>query len=209
MAGTVKEANLGFAARALRVFARAMVAVVQRPKVYGPMPALDEPTIFACRHVGLMDPVILMTRYYKMMIRPLAATDYFDANRISKAFFTTAQAIPIDRSGNDKQWLADAKAALAKGESIIIFPEGKRNKSGKGLLPFHVGVSVLAAESGARIIPVYNRFWKFPHRYELAIGEPMHIDSVPPEGIKSPWLHAQTDKVQAAVAALETRFSEP
>ena len=43
MAGTVKEANLGFAARALRVFARAMVAVVQRPKVSGPMPALDEP----------------------------------------------------------------------------------------------------------------------------------------------------------------------
>jgi 1-acyl-sn-glycerol-3-phosphate acyltransferase len=206
MAGTVKDANLGFAARALRVFARAMVAVVQRPKLYGPKPALDEPTIFACRHVGLMDPVILMTRYPDMMIRPLAATDYFDANRFTKAFFTTAQAIPIDRTGKDKQWLEDAKAAIAKGESIIIFPEGKRNKSGSGLLPFHVGVAVLAAESGARIIPVYNRFWKFPHRYELAIGEPMHIDSTPPDGIISPWLHAQADKVRDAMGELEKRF---
>ena len=208
MAGTVKEANLGFSARALRSFAKVMVAVVQRPKLYGPKPVLDQPTIFACRHVGLMDPVILMTQYPDIMIRPLAATDYFDANRLSKAFFTLAQAIPIDRTGKDKQWLEDAKAALAKGESIIIFPEGKRNKSGTGLLPFHVGVSVLAAESGARVIPVYNRFWKFPHRYELAIGEPMHIDSLPPEDIKSPWLHAQADHIRDAVAELEKRFEE-
>ena len=62
------------------------------------------------------------------------------------------------------------------------------------------------AESGARVIPVYNRFWKFPHRYELAIGEPMHIDSLPPEDIKSPWLHAQADRIRDAVAALEKRF---
>ena len=206
MAGTVKEAHLGFADKALRLFSRGVVAVVQRPKVYGPMPALDQPTIFACRHVGLMDPVILMTRYPHIMIRPLAATEYFDANRFSKSFFTHAQAIPIDRTGKSKQWLEDSKAALAKGESIIIYPEGRRNKTGKGLLPFHVGVAVLAAESGARIIPVYNQFWKFPHRYELAIGEPMHLDDTPPEGIKSPWLHAQADRIRDAVAELEKRF---
>ena len=206
MAGTVKEANLSFTDRALRVLAKGVVEVVQRPKIYGAKPVLDKPTIFACRHVGLMDPVILMTRYYDMMIRPLAATDYFDKNRFTKSFFTHAQAIPIDRSGRDKQWLEDSKAALAKGESIIIYPEGRRNKTGQGLMPFHVGVAVLAAESGAQIMPVYNRFWKFPHRYELAIGEPFHIDSTPPEGIKSPWLHAQTDRIQAAVAELEKRF---
>ena len=204
--GTVKEAHLGVADKALRAFARGMVAVVQRPKVYGPVPELDQPTIFAGRHVGLMDPVILMTRYPDKMIHPLAATDYFDKNRFTKSFFTHAQAIPIDRHSGSNKWLEDSMAALSKGESIIIFPEGKRNKTGEGLLPFHVGVAVLAAHSGARVIPVYNQLWKFPHRYKMAIGEPMHIDAVPEGGLTSAWLHAQTDRIRDAVAALEPRF---
>lgn len=206
MAGTVKEARLGLADKALRLFARGMVAVVQRPVLYGPKPVLDQPTIFACRHMGLMDPVILMTRYPDIMIRPLAATDYVYKNSFTKSFFTHAQAIPIDRTNRSKQWLEDSLAALSKGESIIIYPEGRRNKTGKGLLPFHVGVSMLAAHSGARIIPVYNCMWNFPHRYRLAIGEPFHIDKMPEEGLTPEWLRAQTDRVQAAVAALESRF---
>lgn len=204
--GTVKEAHLGAADKALRAFARCMVAVVQRPKVYGPVPQLDQPTIFAGRHVGLMDPVVLMARYPAKMIHPLAATDYFDKNRFTKSFFTHAQAIPIDRSGGSQQWLEDSLAALSKGESIIIFPEGKRNKTGEGLLPFHVGVAVLAAHSGARIIPVYNCFWKFPHRYKMAFGEPLHVEDVPEGKLTSAWLHAQADRVRDAVAALEPRF---
>lgn len=206
MSGTVKEANLGFADKALRVFARGMVATVQRPKVYGPKPALDQPTIFASSHVGLIDPVVLMTEYYHMMVRPLAATDYVYKNRFTQSFFTHAQAIPIDRKNKSRQWLDDSLAALAKGESIIIYPEGRRNKSGSGLLPFHVGVAALAAYSGARIVPVFNHFWNFPHRYKLAIGEPFHIDKMPEEGLSSEWLHAQTDRIQAAVAQLEQRF---
>ena len=206
MGGTVKEAHLSFADRALRVFAKATVECVQRPKVFGPKPALDAPTIFVIRHVGLMDPVILMAEYYHNMLHPLAATDYVYKNGFTKFFFTHAQCIPIDRKNKSKQWLEDSLAALSKGESIIIAPEGKRNKTGKGFLPFHVGAAVLAAHSGAQLIPVYNQFWTFPHRYGLAIGEPFHIDTMPEEGLTSEWLHAQTDRIRDAVAALESRF---
>ena len=206
MSGTVKEAHLNFGEKVLRVFAKGMVKCVQRPKIYGPKPELSVPTIFVGRHVGLMDPVILMVEYFNDMLRPLAATDYVDKNRFTKFFFTHAQCIPIDRKNKSKQWLEDSMTALSKGESIIIYPEGKRNKTGEGLLPFHVGAAALAAHSGAQLIPVYNQFWHFPHRYCLAIGEPFHIDTMPPEGLSSEWLHAQTDKIQAAVAALESRF---
>ena len=99
-----------------------------------------------------------------------------------------------------QQWLEDALEALGKGESIIIFPEGKRNKTGSGLLPFHNGAALLAARSGARVVPVYNAFWKFPHRYRLAIGEP--LDLGPVEGDEGEWLKSQTARIQDAVAAL-------
>ena len=206
MSGTVKEAHLSFGEKALRALAKGMVKVVQRPKVYGPKPELTAPTIFVSRHVGLMDPVILMAEYYDYMLHPLAATDYVDKNGFTKYFFTHAKCIPIDRKTKSQQWLEDSIAALSKGESVIISPEGKRNKTGKGLLPFHVGAAVLAAHSRAQLIPVYNQYWNFPHRYRLAIGEPYHIDAMPEEGLSSEWLHAQTDKIQAAVAALESRF---
>ena len=201
MSGTVKEARLGGVERFLRGFAWCLVHTVQRPKLSGVKPPLDEPTIFACSHVGLMDPVILMVLYIRHMIRPLVAKEYVEKNNFTRKFYKIAQCIPLDRRNVSTKWLEDALAALAKGEHVIIYPEGKRNKTGKGLLPFHSGVALLAAKSGARIVPVYNSFWKFPHRYRLAIGEPFSLGE-PPSGDLSEWLKEQTVVIREKVAAL-------
>ena len=203
MEGTVKAAKLSFADRLLRYFCYFVVQTVQRPKFMTTKPGLDEPTIFVCRHVGLMDPVILMAAYFRKMVRPLVAKDYYDKNKFTRAFYKHAQCIPLDRRNVSKQWLEDSLEALGKGESVIIFPEGKRNKSGIGLQPFHNGAALLAARSGARVVPVYNAFWKFPHRYRLAIGEQVRLDPLPAEGESSQWLKTQTARMQEAVEALE------
>ncbi len=201
MKGTVKEAHLGFAARFLREFAWCVVHTVQRPKLSGVKPSLDEPTIFVCSHVGLMDPVILMVEYIRYMIRPLVAKDYYDKSDFTRYFYKTAQCIPLDRRNVSTKWLEEALTALSRGEHIIIYPEGKRNKTGEGLLPFHRGAALLAAKSGARLVPVYNAFWNFPHRYHLTLGEPFRLGT-PPEGDLSSWLNEQTALIQRKVAEL-------
>ena len=203
MAGTVKEARLNFPARLLRGFSYLLVHAIQRPKVCGPKPVIDGPAIFVCRHVGMMDPVILMVEYYRRMLHPLVAKDYFEANGFTKKFYPIAQCYAIERHKVSTNWLDVSLAALEKGEGIIIFPEGRRNKTGTGLLPFHNGAALLALKSGAPIIPVWNAVWKFPHRYRLAIGEPIHLDQLPPEGQLSEWLTLQTETIRSAVAALE------
>ena len=208
MAGTIKEARLSGADRALRVFARGMVAVVQRPVVHGPKPVLDGPAIFIGRHVGLMDPVILMVQYYHQLLHPLVALDYYEKNAFTRAFYTHAQCIPVDRKNHSQQWLEDSIAALRRGESIIIFPEGKRNKEGDDLLPFHTGAVRLAALSGAQVIPVYNAFWHFPKPYHLAIGEPFHVEGVPEGGMDREWLHSEAEKMRQKVAALKDRLQD-
>ena len=111
MKGTVKEAHLGFAARFLRGFAWCLVHTVQRPKLSGVKPELDEPTIFVCSHVGLMDPVILMVEYIRYMIRPMVAKDYVEKNGFTRRFYPLAQCIPIDRRNVSTKWLEDALAA--------------------------------------------------------------------------------------------------
>lgn len=201
--GDIKGARLGFAGRLLRGLAFVLVHTVHRPKLYGEKPSLEEPTIFACRHVGLMDPVILMVLYIDKLIHPLAAKDYFEKNRFTRFFYPLAQCIALDRKNpSDKQWMSDSVAALERGESIIIFPEGRRNKDKNGLLPFHTGVAQLAVRSGARVIPVYNAFWKFPGRYRLAIGDPVQFDSLPADGVTHAWLRSQTEIIRDAVADL-------
>jgi 1-acyl-sn-glycerol-3-phosphate acyltransferase len=152
-----------------------------------------------------MDPVILMVEYFPWMIRPLVAKDYYDKSSFTQKFYTHAQCIPLDRKKTSLRWIEDSLEALGKGESVIIFPEGKRNKSGEGLLKFQNGVALLALKSGARVVPVWNAYWDFPHRYRLAIGDPVELDPVPANGPNSDWLDTQTAKIQAAVAALEDR----
>ena len=201
MPGTVKEARPGFWPMALRYFAWCVVHLVHRPKVYGPAPKPDGPAVYVCRHVGLMDPVILMVTYFRQMIRPLIAKDYYDANGFTRKFYPIAQCIPIDRYNTATRWIEESLAALAKGESILIFPEGRRNKQGDDLLPFHNGAALLAANSGAPLIPVWNARWSFPHRYRLAIGEPIRLNP-PAEGISTEWLQAQTEVARKAVQNL-------
>lgn len=179
---------------------------VQRPKVYGPKPKLDEPTIFACRHVGMMDPLMLMAKYPDKLIHPLAALDYIEKNAFTRWFYKNAQCIPIDRHNGSKEWLPLSENALAKGESIIIFPEGKRNKEGSGVLPFRWGVTILAEKTGARIVPVWNDVWTFPHRYKMAFGEPIHLEPMPEGCDPSEWRHVQTARIQEAVEALGKRI---
>ena len=202
MNGDVKGAGLGIPERLLRGFAYCLVHTVQRPKLLRPKPALDGPAIFVCRHVGLMDPVVLMVLYIRKLIHPLVAKDYYEKNGFTKKFYNIAQCYPIDRYSTSTSWLQASLAALEKGESIIIYPEGRRNKAGEDLLPFHNGAALLAARSGAQVIPVYNHRWKFPHRYRLAIGQPFHLDPAPPEGPSSAWLTDQTKKIRDAVAEL-------
>lgn len=205
MSGTIKEAHLSLADKALRYFCWGVVHTVQRPKVCGGKPVHDGPTIYACRHVGLMDPVILMVEYFRWMIRPLVAKDYYDKSSFTQKFYSHAQCIPLDRQKTSLRWIEESLEALQKGESVIIFPEGKRNKTGKGLLKFQNGAALLALKSGARVVPVWNAYWDFPHRYRMAIGDPVELDPVPAAGPDSEWLDAQTAKIQAAVAALEDR----
>lgn len=202
--GTVKEARLSVTDLCIRYFAYGVVHLVQRPKLMAPLTPLQEPTIFVCRHVGLMDTVVLMVLYFRKMVRPLVAKDYYDKNRFTRWFYKHAQCIPLDRYNPSKQWLEESLSALGKGESIIIFPEGKRNKSGVGLLPFRSGAALLALRSGARIVPVYNAFWNFPHRYRLATGAPLRLEPLPEGADQAQWLQEQTDRIQAAVEALAT-----
>ncbi|MEK6607135.1 MAG: lysophospholipid acyltransferase family protein [Myxococcota bacterium] len=75
------------------------------------------------------------------------------------AFFWFARNILIDRKDRTQAvgGLRKAVAALREhGWSIWTFPEGTRNKSGKGLLPFKKGPFVMAISAQVPVVPIVS-----------------------------------------------------
>ena len=60
---------------------------------------------------------------------------------------------PITRGGGVKA-LAYSQWLLDKGWSLLIFPEGKRSRTGE-LLPFHAGPAILATSQNAPVLPIH------------------------------------------------------
>ena len=93
--------------------------------------------------------------------RPVAAADYWLKNDV-RAFFgrDVFRGVLVDRrpearaEGDDP--MATIRAALDVGDSLIIFPEGRRNESKKKLLPFRAGLYNMAqSHPKAEFVPVW------------------------------------------------------
>jgi 1-acyl-sn-glycerol-3-phosphate acyltransferase len=72
-------------------------------------------------------------------------------------FFVAAGNILIDRKNRTKavkSLAAAARRIKTQGISVGVFPEGTRNRSGKGMLPFKKGGFHLAAAAGVPIVPL-------------------------------------------------------
>ncbi len=113
----------------------------------------DEPVVFIGNHHGFFDTIVS----YSLMKRPTA---FVAKKEMSKFLFVrrwmqNMNCLFLDRK-NIKEGLKTILKGieLLKGDtSVVIFPEGTRNK-GDGVLEFHAGSFKLADKSGRKIIPM-------------------------------------------------------
>ncbi len=119
------------------------------------------------------------------------------------------KSIAIDRQSvrrSIKQLLQQGLAALDAGRPIVIFPEGTRVAPGTRK-KYGVGGAMLAAKSGAPVIPVAHNagvFWrrrdinKYPGTINVIIGAPIASDGLSPSAINA----KVEDWIEATVASL-------
>ena len=122
----------------------------------------EGPSIIAANHNSHLDTLVLMSLFPLSAlhrIRPVAASDYFLANRLLAWFCTDVIGIiPIARKQpgdvhTDR--LAELDAALTNGDTIIIFPEGTRGTPER-FQNFKTGVAHLVKRHPAlSTIPVF------------------------------------------------------
>lgn len=160
------------------------------------------PLLIAANHRSFLDPFVIGA----MVRRPVyyvAKRELF-RGRLQAWLLNALGAFPVDRGAGDEQALATARAILARGDCVVIFPEGTRVRRGPLGAPRR-GVGRLALETGAPVVPVavigtaeVRRGWRVrPRKVRLRCGAALRFPTV---ASPSPALAAAvTERVWACV----------
>jgi 1-acyl-sn-glycerol-3-phosphate acyltransferase len=138
------------------------------------------PAIIAPNHKSFMDAffVAMATR---RPVRFMAKAELFRAPL--GALLRRLGAFPVRRGAGDLGALQTARAILADGGLVVLFPEGTRVEDADALGAPHHGAGRLALATGAPIVPAAiagtARMWlgpiPKPRKVQLAFGEPIAI----------------------------------
>jgi 1-acyl-sn-glycerol-3-phosphate acyltransferase len=164
------------------------------------------PYIFAANHQSQFD-ILALQGFLGIDFRWLAKKELFRVPIWGTAMLRAGY-IPIDRSHGRQAIKSLEKAAqkIARGTSVIIFPEGTRSRDGK-LHTFKSGAMLLAIKSGVPLVPVaitgtYDILPKghlLVRSGEVTIRAGQPIDT---KGYKSKDKNALAATLQEAVAGL-------
>jgi 1-acyl-sn-glycerol-3-phosphate acyltransferase len=141
------------------------------------------PVIIAANHRSFLDPFVIGT----MARRPLyyVAKQELFRNRLQAWVLSALGAFPVKRGAGDEDMVETAKAILARGEIVLIFPEGTRTRPGALGKPKR-GVGRLALETGAPVVPVavigtedVRRGWRIrPRKVRIRAGRALRFPTV-------------------------------
>jgi long-chain acyl-CoA synthetase len=167
------------------------------------LPASDGPVIFAANHQSHLDvPVILaaLPGRWRYRAAPAMAKEFFKAHFFPEqhgriAWFTNSlnyylaalffNAFPLpQREAGARQTLRYIGDLLARGYSVLIFPEGHRTEAGE-IDRFRPGVGMIASRLGVPVVPVridglervLHHTWRMarPGRVRVAFGSALHL----------------------------------
>ena len=130
---------------------------------------LKGPCILIANHTSHSDGSFIPQVFWRKKINVLVTSKWYD-KKMLHVFFSHLRYIPINLKEMDNSWIEKAVELIRKGESVLIFPEGKLSKDGT-LGEFHPGFLMLARLTDVPVIPlaISGGYRKF-HRQSIAVG---------------------------------------
>lgn len=135
--------------------------------------------ILAPNHISAIDPVfVIITRFWGRRMIVFAKKELFEINAFLSWFFRCAGALCVRGTKDEVAVIDETVARCQNGESLLIFPEGTREKDGTFLQP-KSGLFVIAAAAAVDVVPVRIHYetpdgkMKLLCKVRVVYGEPM------------------------------------
>jgi 1-acyl-sn-glycerol-3-phosphate acyltransferase len=127
--------------------------VVLKVRVTGRNKLVPGPQILASNHVCNFDP-LLVGLGARREVHFLAKEELFKASRWFDWLIRTYNAWPVRRGGADAAAIRSCSWLLGKRQTIVLFPEGTRSKTGD-INRFKPGIGMLAITNQIPVVPVH------------------------------------------------------
>ena len=135
--------------------------------------------IIAPNHVSAIDPVfVVITRFWGRRMVVFAKKELFEINVLLTWFFRGMGALCVRVAREELDVIGQTVEACRNGGTLLIFPEGTREKEGKLLQP-KSGLFVIAAQAAVDVVPVRILYdtpdgrMKLFCKVKVVYGEPM------------------------------------
>jgi len=166
----------------------------------------DGPLLLAANHSSVLDPPLVGV-VLPRELDFLAKAELFRLPLVG-ALIRRLNAHPVERAGSDAAALRMALRLLEAGRALLVFPEGTRGPEGR-LRPGRPGTGMLAALSGAPVVPVYiegsgralprGAAFPRPHRVTVSFGAPLRFAAARGKA----QYQAISDEIMAAIGRLQ------
>ncbi len=181
---------------------RPAVVLLGWPRIIGRdhLRGITGPLLVISNHIGDIDPGFILTALPARFRHRLAiatggeALEALRSPAASRPFFlrvydrvqwtlgvSLLNLFPLPREAGFRRSFAYAGAAVDRGYSVLVFPEGRHTTDGK-LLPFRSGIGLLAQNLGLPVLPMRidglfelknaGKEFAAPWRISVKIGEP-------------------------------------
>jgi long-chain acyl-CoA synthetase len=207
---------------------RPLVWLLAHPRVVAPKTlAFEEPVLIIANHVTAYDgPLVQYAlpgpvrrriaaamagdmlddyRHFRNPERPPGKKGFFPPGPLFYLLLTALfNVFPLPRRHNFQRSFAHAGAAMDRGYSVLVFPEGTRSAAGE-LARFRGGIGLLVKQSGAKVLPVAlcglgelkasGRRWFRSGKIEVRVGEPIRFAPEESEAAITARLHEEVEQL--------------
>lgn len=151
--GRIKGGNMVYAACVAWADVWFPLIFIRHKNIYIQKPRKDQSYIFVANHISYLDAAII-PKAFRHPVRPLGKVEMAKVPIFGTIYKNAI--VTVDRSspGNRAKSVQVLKSILRKGISVLVFPEGTFNESGKPLKEFYDGAFRIAIETGTPIMPV-------------------------------------------------------
>lgn len=137
----------------------------------------DGPTLIVSNHVAFIDPLLVAVAALPRPVWTMGKEELF-SSRVLEAWLSRIGGFPVKRQSPDVWAVRMGRDLLARGESLLIFPEGGVTRTGR-MSPGFSGAGYFATRPDVTVVPAAiwdSQMLKGPVR--IRFGEPIPMDDI-------------------------------